>query len=479
MFNESAGRALPYEVAGEEGALAGSKPASAGNRKRELLPARRILGVVLACGLAASCSAPADTELSLAPTSYGSPSLDGFNLEAQSEDSGGSAHPSPRPATPAATASESTQTRPEGRATAANQPVASETSGAEDDAGQTGTAAAEADQPNAGTEQASSETPAKKRGLFANLFASPSASSPAGKDNSPKVAAAEASGAAPAERAIEAADQAEAQPAEGETARSADAAGTTAASAPSEETAAASQTETREEAAPQKRGFLSAFFSSSEKRASFPEEKLNLVDQNATKQAEAEQKKSEESAKPIISLASTEPVQAAMYSTDALPGVRPGDQLFDIRLGSDLNDDSDVDVYEQADGSYQVAAAGLARLAPNGLLKQRENVDVSCFKPQLVRTLKTIERHFGKRVVVTSGYRSPEHNRRVRGARRSQHMNCAAADILVEGVSKWEIARFARSLPGRGGVGTYCHTNAVHVDVGPERDWNWRCRRKG
>jgi uncharacterized protein YcbK (DUF882 family) len=58
-------------------------------------------------------------------------------------------------------------------------------------------------------------------------------------------------------------------------------------------------------------------------------------------------------------------------------------------------------------------------------------------------------------------------------------MNCAAADIVVEGVSKWELAQFARSLPGRGGVGTYCHTNAVHVDVGPERDWNWRCGRRG
>ena len=31
----------------------------------------------------------------------------------------------------------------------------------------------------------------------------------------------------------------------------------------------------------------------------------------------------------------------------------------------------------------------------------------------------------------------------------------------------------------RGGVGTYCHTDSVHVDVGPERDWNWRCRRRG
>ena len=50
--------------------------------------------------------------------------------------------------------------------------------------------------------------------------------------------------------------------------------------------------------------------------------------------------------------------------------------------------------------------------------------------------------------------------------------------IEIPGVSKWDLANYARSMPGRGGVGTYCYTDAVHVDVGPERDWNWRCRRR-
>ena len=81
-------------------------------------------------------------------------------------------------------------------------------------------------------------------------------------------------------------------------------------------------------------------------------------------------------------------------------------------------------------------------------------------------------------MVVTSGYRSPSHNRRVNGAKRSMHMYCAAVDVQIPGVGKWELAKFVRSMPGRGGVGTYCHTNSVHIDVGPERDWNWRCRRK-
>jgi uncharacterized protein YcbK (DUF882 family) len=175
-----------------------------------------------------------------------------------------------------------------------------------------------------------------------------------------------------------------------------------------------------------------------------------------------------------------QPSAATRASTapGALPGVRES-ALFEIRRGNGLDDDSDIDVFEEDDGAVQVAsAAGLARLAPNGLAVQTDRVDVACLKPSLVRVLKQIESRYGKKVLVTSGYRSPPRNRAARGAKNSLHMFCAAADIKVEGVTKFELAQYLRTMPGRGGVGTYCHTNAVHVDVGPERDWNWRCRRK-
>ncbi len=161
-----------------------------------------------------------------------------------------------------------------------------------------------------------------------------------------------------------------------------------------------------------------------------------------------------------------------------MPGVRQ-EGLFEISRRNGMDDDSDIDLYEDEAPSYQVAsAAGLARLAPNGLLKQTDHVDVACLKPSLVRVLKAVEKHYGRQVVVTSGYRGSERNKRARGARNSLHMYCAAADIQVAGVSKWDLAQFVRTMPGRGGVGTYCHTESVHVDVGPERDWNWRCRRR-
>lgn len=164
------------------------------------------------------------------------------------------------------------------------------------------------------------------------------------------------------------------------------------------------------------------------------------------------------------------PVTVASAGGNALPGVR---------LASMTGSDSGASSGLADSGQIQLAsAAGLARLAPNGLHLQTDRVEVDCFKPQLIRTLKTVERHYGKPVVVTSGYRSPKHNRRVGGASGSRHTSCEAADIQIEGVSKWQLAKYLRSMPGRGGVGTYCHTESVHIDVGNTRDWNWRCRRR-
>ncbi|MDX8459905.1 D-Ala-D-Ala carboxypeptidase family metallohydrolase [Mesorhizobium humile] len=239
-------------------------------------------------------------------------------------------------------------------------------------------------------------------------------------------------------------------------------------------------------AAPKKSLFASLFSTTPASAAPAP-----LINNARSGEQPAAQAKTTAPAKPIVTLASAtpadKPVQLAsiddpanhITGADALPGVRQT-ALFEIKRKSGIDDESDVDLNEdEGGGSYQVAsAAGMARLAPNGLLKQNESVDVACLKPSLVRVLKTIEGHFGRKMIVTSGYRDPSRNRRANGAKNSLHMYCAAADIQLPGVSKWDLASYVRSMPGRGGVGTYCHTESVHIDVGPERDWNWRCRRR-
>ncbi len=152
-----------------------------------------------------------------------------------------------------------------------------------------------------------------------------------------------------------------------------------------------------------------------------------------------------------------------------LPGVR-GKSIFGIE---------DSKKNEELDQPVKVAAVtNLARRGTHGLLLQRKSVKVGCFPRKLVRLLKRVERKFGRTPIVTSGYRSRRYNRLIRGAKNSMHITCKAADIQVKGVSKWTLARYLRTLPGRGGVGTYCHTASVHIDIGSKRDWNRRCSRK-
>ncbi len=174
-------------------------------------------------------------------------------------------------------------------------------------------------------------------------------------------------------------------------------------------------------------------------------------------------------------VASLEPQENARASqgggkaVSALPGVQSGPELFGIAA-----EEEEEDVLEP----FEVASAGsMARLSPKGILTQTDKVEVGCFGPELLSVLKRIEAHYRKPVVVTSGYRNPGANRRAGGARHSMHMQCKAADIQIKGVSKWNLAKYLRSVQGRGGVGTYCRTNSVHIDTGPERDWHYPCRR--
>lgn len=169
----------------------------------------------------------------------------------------------------------------------------------------------------------------------------------------------------------------------------------------------------------------------------------------------------------VISRDSANATQKASLGT--LPGVTTANALF----STDHSESDEVE--DDAPQFKEVASlAGLARLAPNGLWLQTEKVQTGCFKPELLQVLKTIEKHYDKPIIVTSGLRDLKRNR----AKQSLHTRCEAADIQIAGVSKWELAEYLRTMPGRGGVGTYCHTESVHIDIGTERDWNWRCRRR-
>lgn len=118
---------------------------------------------------------------------------------------------------------------------------------------------------------------------------------------------------------------------------------------------------------------------------------------------------------------------------------------------------------------YSRAKDGSKKLSANFTVKEfacRDDSDPVFIDSNLVALLQAIRDHFGKPVVISSGFRTAAHNRTVGGAAYSQHCYGRAADIRVSGVSVEQLAAYAESLlPGTGGIGRYSAKGFVHVDV--------------
>lgn len=79
----------------------------------------------------------------------------------------------------------------------------------------------------------------------------------------------------------------------------------------------------------------------------------------------------------------------------------------------------------------------------------------------------------GKALIVRSAFRSFEHNRAVRGAKRSKHLTGAAFDIAMSNQDPVAFEAAARAV-GFLGFGFYPRSGFMHVDLGPERQWGKR-----
>lgn len=94
---------------------------------------------------------------------------------------------------------------------------------------------------------------------------------------------------------------------------------------------------------------------------------------------------------------------------------------------------------------------------------------------QLAKNLQVLRDAVGKSITITSGYRSPEHNRKVGGAKDSQHVKGMAADIQIKGMTPKEVALVIEGLiesgkMKQGGLGIY--PSWIHYDVrGTKARW--------
>lgn len=89
-------------------------------------------------------------------------------------------------------------------------------------------------------------------------------------------------------------------------------------------------------------------------------------------------------------------------------------------------------------------------------------------KSDLVNRLDAVRTEFGQPIKITSGYRDPAHNRRVRGSKNSQHMHGTAVDINMAGMNTKTRYRLMVLLVQNGftSFGSYDRSpNMLHADL--------------
>ena len=84
--------------------------------------------------------------------------------------------------------------------------------------------------------------------------------------------------------------------------------------------------------------------------------------------------------------------------------------------------------------------------------------------------LQALREMLGKPLIITSAYRSPEHNRAVGGAKASKHMEAIAFDVRMDNHDPHRFEAAARAV-GFTGFGYYPKSGFMHIDTGPERSW--------
>lgn len=100
-----------------------------------------------------------------------------------------------------------------------------------------------------------------------------------------------------------------------------------------------------------------------------------------------------------------------------------------------------------------------------GTFVSSSEVNALCLSPKLRFLIWEFEGNFGRKVVMSSGYRDGQHNSAAGGADSSYHTKCMAADFYIPGVDKQQLIAFAMRTGSVGALGCYPGRQFIHVDV--------------
>lgn len=121
------------------------------------------------------------------------------------------------------------------------------------------------------------------------------------------------------------------------------------------------------------------------------------------------------------------------------------------------------------------------QLTPNFHIREfkcRNGVEVPehlvCNVIKLATNLQVLRDHLGAPIHLNSGYRTPDYNRSIGGAKNSMHLQAKAADMTVRDKTPKQLHAIIEKLikekkMANGGLGLY--KGFVHYDVGPVRRW--------
>lgn len=105
-------------------------------------------------------------------------------------------------------------------------------------------------------------------------------------------------------------------------------------------------------------------------------------------------------------------------------------------------------------------------------------VDVMNNLLRLARNLQRLRTYIELPIAINSGWRTPEHNKKVGGVENSQHLLGRAADIWVKGMEPEELKQsivwlIDHGWMDEGGIGIY--DNFIHYDIrGAKVRWDYR-----
>lgn len=115
--------------------------------------------------------------------------------------------------------------------------------------------------------------------------------------------------------------------------------------------------------------------------------------------------------------------------------------------------------------TYSLKRDGDKQLSKNFKVREfacKDKSDKILICPETVLVLQAVRDYFGQPITITSGYRTPSHNKAVGGAASSQHVVGTAVDFKVQNVPTWAVSAFLEDCYPTHGIGKY--STWVHLD---------------